>query len=498
MDKQTAIGNLRAQLARGRIIRNIGALLDWDEQVSMPPKAAAARADQIETIASIGHRRETSPEMAESIARVEGCTDLSEEESALVREARYDYDRAVKVPSDLVAALAAQRSRTYQLWVEARRTNRFVLVSGELSRLFALVIEQAQALNSGEPLYDTMLENYERGATSADLAVLFSALGPTLSSLLGRITEAKKRRNSEPAISGLFPRDRQEKYCHKLLEAIGFDLQGGRLDPTVHPFCTEIGPGDVRLCTRYDEADPFSGMYSTLHEAGHGIYEQGLNPAWNHSPLGEAASMGIHESQSLLYEDQFGRSKPFWRWAAIQFREAFLKSIPAEELYAAVNRVEAGFIRVNADEVSYGLHIIARFEMEQAIVSGDLTVEEIPSVWREKYVQHLGITPPDDRLGCLQDVHWHVGHLGYFPTYLIGRMNSAQIYQAFLKSRPTWDEEAAAGSFGALKSWLNQQIHRHGRRYPPRKLIEKVTGSEPSAEPFIGYLEAKFGELYGL
>ena len=369
--------------------------------------------------------------------------------------------------------------------------------------MFKLAIEQAQALNEGEPLYDTMLEGYERGTTSADLDLLFSALGPTLSALLGRIEERKARLPAAPLaaipeINGIFPVERQNRFFNRVLQAIGFDLEGGRLDPTVHPFCTEIGPGDVRLCTRYDEKDPFSGFYSTLHEAGHGLYEQGLPGEWTHSPLAEAASMGIHESQSLLYEDQFGRSRPFWRWAESLFREGFLKSVPSEQLYAVTNRVQAGFIRVNADEVSYGLHIIARYEMEKAIVSGDLPVEEIPTAWREKYRDFLGIVPPDDRQGCLQDVHWHIGHLGYFPTYLIGRLYSAQIFQAFRRDHPDWDQQCSQGEFGLLKQWLTRSVYRHGRRYPARELIARATGSEPSAEPFIGYVENKFGEIYGI
>ena len=498
MNKSPVINRLILELRRGRVLRGVQALLDWDEQVSMPPKAAGSRAAQIEAVAEIAHKLDTSDALGDAISSAEADAGLTDEEKALVREVRYDYDRARKVPADLVAAVAAQRSRTYQAWVEARRTDKFVQVSGELTEMFKLTLEQAKALNSGEPLYDTLLEGYERGTTTEDLDTLFGALGPTLSSLLLRIEESKAHQKSAAELGGLFPKDRQEKFGLKLLEAIGFDLKGGRLDPTVHPFCTEIGPGDVRLCTRYDEADPFSGMYSTMHEAGHGIYEQGLSASWAQTPLGEAASMGIHESQSLLYEDQFGRSRPFWRWAAGPFRESFLKSVPAEQLYAATNRAAAGFIRVNADEVSYGLHIIIRFEMEKAIVSGDLRVEEIPSVWREKYSEYLGIEPPNDTLGCLQDVHWHIGHLGYFPTYLIGRLYSAQIYQAFLKSRPGWDEEATAGSFASLKSWLNSQIHCHGRRYSARELIKKATGSEASAEPFIGYVEQKYSELYGL
>ena len=495
------------ELVRGSrertLLASCSALLGWDEQTYLPRGGAAYRGDQMALLAGLHHERATEPRIGELLGAVEGSEvveDSASAESANVREWRRGYDRVTRLPRSLVEELARTTSIAQQEWVEARRAVAFARFRPWLESIIGLKRQEAACLSLGRDAYDALLDEYEPGASGRALATLFESLRSDLVPLVAAIA-GSTRGPKASALQGDYPVDRQKIFGEMVASAIGFDFERGRLDTTAHPFCTGIGPGDTRITTRFDPRDFSSAFFGILHEVGHGLYEQGLDPGHHGTPMGESVSLGVHESQSRLWENGVGRSKAFWEHWLPQARRFFrepLHAVGLDAFHAAINRVEPSLIRVEADEVTYNLHILIRFELEQALIGGDLAVADVPGAWTAKYREYLGITPPDDAQGCLQDIHWAAGLVGYFPTYSLGNLYAAQLYARADADLGGLEPAFARGDFAGLLAWLREKIHRNGQRYRAADLIERATGSTIDHRPLIQALKQKYGPIYGL
>ncbi|NRA57847.1 MAG: carboxypeptidase M32 [Phycisphaerales bacterium] len=497
---------------KGATLGSIGALLGWDQETYMPRGGGEARAEQMALLAGMMHERKTAKEFGDLISACEGES-LSDEQAACVREFRRDYDKATKLPQSLVEELARTGSKAQDVWKDARKANDFAMFQPWLEKMVDLSRQKADCYGFGEggEVYDALLDEYEPNATAREVEAVFTPLGEKLSALVKELTENGTAPDDAPTTVHA-PEDRQHALGMHVLKAIGFDLNTGRLDVTTHPFCSGFGPGDTRLTTRYDEKFFPGALYGTMHEAGHGMYEQGLPKSRTHegpggdaiatfgTPLADSISLGIHESQSRMWENMVGRSRAFWSWiykeACDQFAE--LGKFSEDEVYRAVNIVRPSFIRVEADEGTYNLHVMLRFGIERAMISGDLSVADLPGAWNERFKQMLGLDVPDHANGCLQDVHWSFGLFGYFPTYTLGNLYAAQLWKTINGQLPGLEDDFAKGDFGRLLAWLNENVHTHGRRYGAGELCEKVTGATLSAEPLLEYLGGKLRPVYGL
>jgi carboxypeptidase Taq len=504
VDDAERFERLLAALREVADLEAASALLDWDEQTVMPPGAAEVRGAQGATVSRLAHERFTRPEVGEwleALAGFEAAHEPDSFEASLVRVARREYGKAVRVPSELVHALSQATSRAFHAWVEARRADAFGDFRPHLERVLELVREKADHLGWQGERYDALLDIYEPGYTAADVAELFAELHAGLRPLLDRIRAAGDGGDGEP-LRGDYPEPAQEALGHRVLEAMGFDFRRGRLDRSAHPFTTSIGaPDDVRVTSRYEPADFAPALYAAIHEGGHGLYEQGIPQALRGTLLGTGASLGVHESQSRLWENLVGRSRGFCTFLLPLLREAFpgqLSGLDAAGLYRAVNRVRPSCIRVEADEVTYNLHIMLRFELERALVRGDLPPADLPAAWNEAMERYVGIRPPGDPDGVLQDVHWSHGLFGYFPTYTLGNLLSAALWQR--AGTELGDPEAAfaAGNFAPLLGWLRGQVHALGATLTPKDLVRRVTGGPLQSSPFLAYLEKKYTALYGV
>jgi carboxypeptidase Taq len=468
----------------------------------MPDKGAPHRANQSSLLARIVHQQFTSPRIGELLSRVEG-TDLvgdPESDAAVnVREIRRAYDRATKVPPELVEEMSKTAVLGQQAWVEARQKSDYGLFKPWLAKTLDLKKREAEHVGYGDSIYDALLDPFEPGDTAEDVRRVFASFRDALVDLVRRIGESGRRAPVE-----LFDRDfpvaAQEALSRDAAARIGFDFAAGRLDASVHPFCSHLGPGDVRMTTRYSEGK-FGAFFGVLHETGHGLYGQGQDPNHFGTPRGEYVSLGIHESQSRMWENLVGRSRAFWEFFFPRAQEAFpaaLRGVSLDQWLFAQNDVRPSLIRVEADEATYNLHILLRFELEQAMVSGDLGVDDVPGAWTEKMRQYFEITPPDDARGCLQDIHWSGGAIGYFPTYTLGNLYAAQFFEQARQDLGDLDAQFARGEFLPLLEWLRTNIHRHGKRYTARDLVRRVTGADLSAEPLMRHLRRKASEFYGV
>jgi carboxypeptidase Taq len=484
------------------LLESCAGLLGWDERTYMPHGGSAHRGEQMALLARLRHELFTAAAVGELLARVEGTplvADPEDDAAVNVRELRRLYDRAVKVPKELVEELARVTTRAQQVWQEARQASDFSAFLPSLGQVVRLKREEAQAVGYAGVPYDALLDEYEPGATTAEVTATFAALRDELAPLVEAILASGRR---PPAVlEGDYPVERQQAFGRSAAAALGFDFEGGRLDVTTHPFCSGIGPGDCRITTRYNPKFFNEAFFGILHEAGHGIYDQGLPAEHYGTPRGTFASLGIHESQSRLWENQVGRGRPFWdHFFPLARREfpAALGGVSADDFYSAINDVRPSFIRVEADEATYNLHIILRFELEQALVSGDLAPADVPGAWNEKFKRSFGLTPPDDRRGCLQDIHWSGGGIGYFPTYTLGNLYAAQFMGQARGDLPGLDDDFRRGQFGRLRGWLNEKIHRPGQRHRAGELCRRVTGRPLSHRPLLTYLRDKYAPLYGL
>ena len=441
--------------------------------------------------------------MANCSRAVEGSplvADPQSDAAVNVREVRRVHDRAVKVPKELVEEIARVTTRCQQVWQEARQADDFAAFRPWLDKVVGLKRQEAQAVGYRDVPYDALLDEYEPGATTAEITKIFAELRAELAPLAAAIASSGRGRRGR-CWSGDYPVDRQPIFGQAAAAAIGFDFAAGRIDVTTHPFCSGIGPGDCRICTRYNSRHFNEAFFGILHEAGHGIYEQGLPADHYGTPRGGYASLGIHESQSRLWENQVGRGRAFWDHFFPKAQQTFpeaLRGVNSDDFYFAVNDVRPSFIRVEADEATYNMHIILRFELEQGLVSGDLKPADVPSAWDEKIRRSLGLTPPTRREGCLQDIHWSFGGIGYFPTYTLGNLYAAQFMEAARRDLGDLDADFRRGEFGRLKAWLNEKSHREGRRRRAAALCEQVTGRPLSHEPLLRHLRGKYGPLYGV
>jgi carboxypeptidase Taq len=481
------------------LLASCGALLGWDERTYMPHEGSAHRAEQMALVARLTHEMATAPRLGELLAEVEGGA-LDEDAAVNVREIRRSYDRAVKLPPDLVEELARTTTRAQQVWQEARAANDFATFRPWLEKIVALKRREAAAIGYKESPYDALLDEYEPGATAAEITQVFAALRDDLVPLMQAILTSGKKAPHD-ILEREYPVEVQRAFGEAAAKAIGFDFRAGRLDVTTHPFCSGIGPGDCRITTRYNPRHFNESFFGVLHESGHAIYDQGLPAEQFGTPLGTFCSLGIHESQSRLWENQVGRGRPFWEHFFPKAKEAFpaaLADVSLDRWLFAINDVRPSFIRVEADEATYNMHIILRFELEQALVSGDLKPADAPAAWNEKFKQFFDLTPPNDAQGCLQDIHWSMGGLGYFPTYTLGNLYAAQLMEAARRDLGDLDADFRRGEFGRLKGWLNEKVHRPGQRWRAGELCRRVTGRPLSHKPLIAYLRAKYAPLYGI
>ena len=495
---------LLSLLRDAALLGSCASVLSWDEQTFLPPAGAAHRAEQLAMLAGLTHERATSPRIGELLAELEQSGQLGEANSPRavnVREARHAYDRVTKLPRSLVEELSRTTTLAQQAWVAARKKSDFAEFLPWLERMVGLKREQAAALGYGDGIpYDALLDEFEPGVSSAEISAIFVPLQDELVKLVAAIQESSRR----PDVSLLtrrYPLDAQRRFAETAARAIGFDFEAGRLDVAPHPFCSGMGPGDCRLTTRYNEQHFPGAFFGALHEAGHGLYEQGLEKSAFGSPMGENVSLGIHESQSRLWENFVGRSRAFWQHFLAPATQAFPESLTGvnlDEWYAAINDVRPSFIRVEADEVTYNLHILLRFELEQPLISGDLHPADVPAVWNETFSRYFSLTPPDAARGCLQDIHWSGGLIGYFPTYSLGNMYAAQFYDAAQRDLGDLSTQFANGDFRPLLDWLRTNIHRRGKQFRANRLVQTVTGKPLSHQPLITHLHRKFDELYGL
>jgi carboxypeptidase Taq len=490
----TAYQRLSDRFSRIATLAEAGAMLGWDAAAVMPAGGAAARGDQLAVLAGVQHSLLTAPEVADDLhAAGEPEDDWTH---ANLRLMRREHARATALPAALVEAEARANSACEKIWREARAANDFNHVLPSLTEVLRLVRERAAALSDrlGLSPYDALMDGFQPGVTSADVEPIFARYEAFMAEAVPK-AETRQRRNPPPIkLSGSFPADTQEQLCRKLAERAGLDFEHARLDRSMHPFCSGT-PSDVRITMRYDESDPVQAMMAVLHETGHALYERGLPQDWSRQPVGAASGMAAHESQSLILEMQACRSDPFLGWLSTELVTTFKGAGPAwapANLARLWRRVERGFVRVDADEMTYPAHVIMRFRLERAMVAGELQAADLPAAWAEELQKLLGITPPDDLRGCLQDIHWYEGMFGYFPAYTLGAMAAAQFMAAARAAVPGLDKALARGDLTPLTAWLRQNVHAHGSRLGFQELLVAATGKRLDPAAFEAHLTARY------
>jgi carboxypeptidase Taq len=488
---------LRTRLAEITDLRRVGSLLFWDQQTMMPRAAASGRAEQLATLNRLAHELFVSDETGKLLDELRGyeeSLDPESDEASLIRVTRLDYEKARRVPSELRAEMTRAASKGLEAWHEAKSKSDFALFLPALERNVELKHRYVECFDPAEEPYDILLDDFERGMTTAEVREIFAELKSELVPLVRDIAE-----HDDPSLAdvveGDFDTDEQRALCHEIVDAFGYRDETWRLDPTAHPFASGGGVDDIRITTYY-YTNNLDSIFATMHEYGHGLYEHQVDPALDRSPLGSGVSLGLHESQSRMWENLVGRSLPFWRGFYPRVQGRFpeqLGSVGVERFYAAVNRVHPSLIRIHADEVTYNMHVILRFELEQEIVNGRIDLRDLPDAWNAKIDEYLGIEVPNDAEGVLQDVHWSGGAIGYFSTYSLGNVMSLQIWETVLDEIPDLCDSIERGEFGELKEWLRDRLHRHGRKFLPKETLARIVGGPIDAEPYLRYLKEKHG-----
>lgn len=488
----SAYDDLMAFQRETEALSQVAGRLGWDQETMMPRDAAPQRGEEMAAMETVLHARRIDPRIADWLAQAETSGEV---EVAQVRQIKRSYDRASKVPAKLASQIARVTSEAQGAWAAAREADDFAAFAPVLKDVVSLKREEGAALSAGGDVYDAMLDDYEPGATAAELSAMFDALRPRLVNLRAAVLDAK----APPALQGKFDEGAQMKLSRQIAKTFGYDMAKGRVDKAVHPFSSGSGL-DVRITTRTSETDPFNCIYSTIHEVGHAAYEQSIDPDYLLTPLGGGVSMGVHESQSRIYENQIGRGRAFTGWLYGQMRDAFGDFGIADEaaFYGCVNRVENGFIRTEADEVQYNLHVLLRFDLERALVSRDIEVDDLEAAWNERFEADFGFAVDKASNGVLQDVHWSVGLFGYFPTYSLGNVYAGCLNDAMQSKMPDLDATLARGDTSHATRWLRENVQTHGGLYAPRDVIEQACGAAPSEAPLLGYLEEKFNGIYVL
>jgi carboxypeptidase Taq len=500
---QAKLGALKARLREINDLGAAGSVLSWDQATYMPPGGAEARARQGSLLGRLAHEKATDPALGalldelQPYARSLPC---ESDAASLIRVATRDFERAIKVPTDFVARWREHTSTSYDAWTRARPANDFATMQPLLERSLDFSRQYADFFAPYAHIADPLIEDADEGMTAAKVLALFAELRAALMPLVRAIADAPA--TNARCLSGSFPEAAQMAFGLAVIERVGYDFQRGRVDKTHHPFCTKFAAGDVRITTRVREDDIGEALFSTLHEAGHAMYEQGVEVALEGTPLNSGVSAGVHESQSRLWENVVGRSRQFWEYFYPLLCETFpgqFANVPLDAFYRAINKVERSLIRTDADEVTYNLHVMMRFDFELALLEGRLKVKDLPEAWRARHEADLGVAPGNDREGCLQDVHWYAGAVGGgFQGYTIGNILGAQFYAAALRAHPQIPTEMARGRFAALHTWLREHLYRHGRKFTPDELIERATGGPMTIAPYVAYLRDKYGALYGL
>lgn len=506
MNRENALDRLHELDRARRTFARVSAILQWDQETYLPPSAVEERAEQLAEIEGVAHERATDAEIGILLERLGSVSDnpagdetLAPVERDFLRVLRREYDRAVALPAELVTAQARDAGLSQAAWVRARAANDFSAFAPHLRTMIGHSKRKAECLGFAERPYDGLLDLFEPSMTESSIAAVFDPLRSRLASLVRRI--AAKPQVDTSFLSRVFPVEAQDTFGRTVMKDLGFDLARGRLDLSAHPFTTTLGGDDVRITTRYSQTNIVSGLYSIIHETGHALYELGFGDDLKSSLLAEGTSMGIHESQSRLWENVIGRSLSFWRGRFPALAAAFptqLAGVDAEAFYRAVNAVRPSLIRVDADEVTYSLHVILRFELERRIFSGALEVEDLPDAWRTMMRELLGVEPATDAEGVLQDVHWSMGAFGYFPSYALGNLYALQFWRSLKRDIPDVDAAIESGRFAVILSWLRDKIHSMGRRLDPADLLAAATDERLDSGPFIEYLETKYGALYSL
>jgi carboxypeptidase Taq len=484
-------------LQRGYWISSVMSLLGWDEQVNLPPGSAEQRAGQSSFLADLYHTEMTRPEIGEWLAQLEGDQGkLSAEQQTVVRWARRDYDRACLLPSEFIVAETQHHSRSYHAWAEARKKNDFASYAPFLEKNLELARERANLLGWGDRPYDYHIDAHDPGMTAARVEELFAQLRAPLVELVETILASSRK--ADLSVFRAFREEEQERFVRLVIERLGFDFSRGRLDRSLHPFCSG-DVADCRMTTRFHVNNPLDALFSSIHETGHGLYDQGLPMEHRCNPLGKAVGMAVHESQSRLWENQVGRSRAFWTYFEPLFRQAFpsqLSAVASDDLYLAINAVHRNPIRVDSDEVTYNLHIMLRFELEKALFDGALQVKDLPAEWNRRSEEVIGLKPERDAEGVLQDIHWSGGSFGYFPSYCLGNMMAAQLWYTVLEAIPGLEKQFAEGNFQPLLHWLNDRVHRHGKRYDTDQMVQQATGMPLGPEALLRYLRERYLPLY--
>ena len=522
----SAVSDLKQQLGIVSDLHAATAVLEWDQETYMPPGSIEARAEQLTTLARLSHEKFTGEaigRLLEAAARELGDApfdaqhpDFGGDDPSLVRVATRDWKRATKIPADLVARLAHASSIGQQAWQQAREASDFSVFESHLQAIVELACEKAEALGYKDRIYDPLLAEFEPGISTVEIESLFATLQKRLLPIVQELTEetfpggiidqdcesppAAQSKIALPPLDQSFDAAAQWDFGVAVMEDFGFDFEHGRQDRSAHPFTTAFSVADVRLTTRIHEDFLPAGLFGTLHECGHGLYEQGFAPELARTPLADGASLGLHESQSRLWEILIGRSRPFWTHYFPKLRESFpetLDGIDLDSFYRAINAVRPTLIRVESDEVTYNLHIMLRFEIENALLEGRVAVEDLPDVWNDGMERYLGIVPNSDANGVLQDIHWSMGAIGYFPTYTLGNLISSQLFTRLREDIPDLDEQTAGGRFGHLLTWLRGNIHRHGRKFTASELLDHLDCGPLSAEPWLEHIRTKYSELSG-
>jgi carboxypeptidase Taq len=501
-DSSTAVARLNALVGEIVDLRHAASLIGWDERVLMPPGGVAVHGGMAATIQRIAHEKFTSAQLGSALqdaAREVESLSPDSEAARLVRVTARDYGRAVRVPSEFVAEQAHVASAAHQAWKDARAQSNYALFQPHLEKVVRLGRQYAGFFQPVAHPYDALIDPYEPGTLTSEIQEIFDVLRPRQVALVRALQE----RPVEPApfLEATYDEREMLAFSTEVITAFGFDWTRGRHDTSTHPFAAPIGADDVRITTRFDPRNPFEMPFAAMHEAGHALYEQGISPSWARTLVSGGASLGMHESQSRMWENVIGRSRPFWQHFFPLLRRRFpaqLGGLSLDEFHRGINHVKQSLIRVEADEVTYNLHVMLRVEIEIALLTGVISTREAPAYWNAKMHDYLGIVPDDDANGILQDMHWSIGLFGYFATYTLGNLISVQLWEKYKEDDPEWGARIARGEFGALREWLRVALHQHGRSYQPRDLVMRITGRPVSTAPYLGYLESKYGELYGL
>ncbi len=496
------IEKLKALIGEARDISSAAAVLSWDQETYMPPGGAEGRASQISTLSSLAHKKLTSKSIGRLLSKLEpqlSGADPDSFEARLVKRARRDYERQVKVPSRLVAETSKACSLGQVAWAKAREASDFSLFLPRLERIIALRREYAELFAPYENIYDPLLEDFEPGMKTSEVAEIFAKLRPELVSLVKSV--AGRPQPDSSFLDGDFDQQRQLDFTVEVMTKMGFDWSRGRQDKSAHPFTTSFGRDDVRVTTRIVKGAPLSSLFSSVHECGHALYEQGFGSALARTPLADGASLGVHESQSRLWENMVARSFEFWSFFLPRFKELFpsaLSGVGLDAFFKAVNKATPSLIRVESDETTYNLHIMLRFELERRLMEGSLAAKDLPGAWNAGMLDYLGVKPETDAEGVLQDVHWSMGAIGYFPTYSLGNLMSAQLWEAVNAEIPSLKADISQGRLEGLLSWLRAKVHVHGAMFEPQELMLKATGAKLGHEAFLRHLKAKLSASYGI